>query len=84
MRRARSGSLWICRRKKGLPEYQLYNMQADPGEANNLYGQHPEITEQLTRIATRIVVDGRSTVGQSQPNDTPNDWPQLHWMSRTE
>ncbi|PXA03540.1 arylsulfatase [Coraliomargarita sinensis] len=64
----------------GLPKYQLYNMVNDPEESNNLYEKHPEIIEQLTEIGTQIVVNGRSTPGEPQPNDTANDWRQLDWM----
>lgn len=64
----------------GLPKYQLYDMVNDPEESNNLYEKHQEIVEQLTEIGRQIVVNGRSTPGEPQPNDTPNDWPQLHWM----
>lgn len=67
-------------REMGLPEYQLYNLRKDPGEQNNLVEQHPEIVQKLTAVAAEIVVKGRSTPGAPQPNDTPNDWEQLHWM----
>ncbi|MEM9399718.1 MAG: arylsulfatase [Verrucomicrobiota bacterium] len=66
--------------KQGLPRYQLYNMKDDPREKNNLYESQPEVVKELTRIATEIVVNGRSTSGAPQSNDTPNNWPQLHWM----
>jgi len=67
-------------REAGLPPYQLYDMANDPGETTNLYEQRPEIVDQLTRLATDIVKKGRSTPGESQPNDTPNGWDQLNWM----
>ena len=66
--------------KEGLPAYQLFDMVNDPGETTNLHEQKPEIVERLTRLGTDIVVNGRSTPGKAQANDTPNDWKQLHWM----
>jgi arylsulfatase A-like enzyme len=69
--------------KEGLPAYQLFDMVNDPGETTNLHEQKPEIVERLTRLGTDIVVNGRSTPGKAQANDTPNDWKQLHWMKVT-
>ncbi len=67
-------------REQGLPEYQLYDMENDPGEQNNLIKQMPEVVKELTALARSFVVSGRSTPGEPQSNDTPDDWEQLHWM----
>ena len=48
---------------------QLFDMQADPYELNNLAGQFPEIVQQLTQLAEKQIADGRSTQGTKQPND---------------
>jgi arylsulfatase/arylsulfatase A len=34
----------------GPPRYELYDLAADPGETNDLAGQHPEIVEQMKRL----------------------------------
>jgi arylsulfatase A-like enzyme len=68
-------------REQGLPDYQLYDMENDPREQNNLIEQMPEVVKELTVLAKSFVVDGRSTPGEPQTNDTPNDWKQLHWMN---
>jgi arylsulfatase A-like enzyme len=67
-------------RKKGLPEYQLYDLSADPCETKNLINDYPEVVEELTALATEFVTKGRSTPGVPQKNDTPNTWQQLGWM----
>ena len=68
-------------RQLGLREYQLYNMKLDPAESNNVIDEHPEQVAKLTALITRFVINGRSTPGPRQENDTPNDWDQLVWMN---
>ncbi len=48
---------------------QLFDMEADPSELNNLSGQHPEVVKQLTQLAEKQIADGRSTPGAKQKND---------------
>lgn len=63
---------WSAPRGKatqGLPEVQLYNLETDPGETENLSETHPEKTEELTRLMQRYIEQGRSTVGPAQSND---------------
>jgi arylsulfatase A-like enzyme len=59
-----------------LPPIQLYNMQTDPAETDNLYRQHPEITRKLKETLLRYISEGRSTPGLPQKNATTKDWPQ--------
>jgi arylsulfatase A-like enzyme len=59
--------------KEGLPLVQLYDMQADPGEQQNLYREHPEIVEELRALLEKQVADGRSTPGSTQQNDVTVD-----------
>lgn len=65
---------------EGLPEIQLYDMQADIGERTNVYAQHPEVVEELEALLTQYVENGRSTPGTPQPNTDGPWWPQLWWM----
>jgi arylsulfatase A-like enzyme len=44
----------------GEPAGQLYNLDNDPGETNNLYDEHPEIVERLTALGQQLRQDGRS------------------------
>ncbi|MGJ8639849.1 MAG: sulfatase-like hydrolase/transferase [Opitutaceae bacterium] len=51
---------------------QLYDMEADPGEQNNLYHSHPEIFARLLAQLESDVKRGRSTAGPKQSNDVKN------------
>lgn len=55
--------------KQGLPEVQLYNIQEDIGEQNNLQAEYPERVEEMTATLEDIVQRGRSTPGPQQEND---------------
>lgn len=54
---------------KEWPEAQLYDMEIDPGETNNLYNTLPEVVEKLLRQLTADVERGRSTDGPAAKND---------------
>ena len=58
---------------EGLPLVQLYDMQADPGEATNLQAEHPERVKTMLALLKQLVADGRSTPGAPQANDVPVD-----------
>lgn len=51
------------------PQSQLYDMENDPGEQNNLYLAHPEVAERLLADLTADVQNGRSTDGPEAAND---------------
>ncbi len=53
----------------GSPKGQLYDMEADIGETNNLYESKPEIAERLLKQMTADVMRGRSTDGAESSND---------------
>ena len=52
---------------------QLYDLESDPGEKNNLYLEYPEVVDSLLAQLKEDVADGRSTVGTKQDNDIPID-----------
>ncbi len=54
---------------KGLPETQLYDLDAEIGETTNLQAEHPEVVTQLTKLLEEIISNGRSTPGSNQTND---------------
>lgn len=66
----------------GLPPVQLYNLDSDPQEKENLAGKYPEKVDELTMLLKRYVSEGRSTPGMPQINDGQYPWEQLNWMSK--
>lgn len=56
-------------KKQGLPKAQLYDLEADPGEQNNLYESNPEIAEKLLAQLTEYVNAGSSVEGKESKND---------------
>ena len=56
--------------EQGLPEIQLYNLEADIGEKNNLYKQKPEKVKELYALLMKNIENGRSTEGTKQVNDS--------------
>ena len=39
---------------------QLYNLETDPGEINNLYSKHPSVVKELKALLEKARADGRS------------------------
>jgi len=66
-------------KKRGLPMVQLYDLEADPKEQNNLHDKHPEIVEELRALLKKYVTQGRSTPGAPQKNEGPKHWKELPW-----
>ncbi len=64
--------------KDGAPAAQLYDLENDPGETNNLYASQPEIADRLLKQLEADIKRGRSTPGP----DTTNDIDQIElWKS---
>lgn len=42
------------------PDGQLYDMESDPAETNNLWNQHPDIVKSLTELLKKYQSEGRS------------------------
>ncbi len=57
------------RAAKNLPPIQLYNMNQDVAEQNNLHEQYPEVVAQLSELLRGYVDRGRSTPGATQDNN---------------
>ncbi|HAY35811.1 MAG TPA: arylsulfatase [Bacteroidetes bacterium] len=62
------------------PKGQLYDLEADPSEQNNLYLKNPEVVETLMAQLEADVANGRSTAGPQQANDISVDQIKL-WKS---
>jgi len=57
-------------RSKKMPLLQLYDLDNDISEKNNIAHQYPNIVDELTLLMKQYIEDGRSTVGEPQKNDT--------------
>jgi arylsulfatase A-like enzyme len=55
--------------RQGLPQWQLYDLIADPAETINLYDTKPEETVRLAAVLSQYITAGRSTPGPPCPND---------------
>jgi len=55
--------------KKDLPRMQLYNLDADIGETNNVAAENPEKVKSMTELLEKQIKEGRSTPGTPQKND---------------
>lgn len=63
----------------GMPKYQLYDLETDPAEKNNLILEHRDIAQRMGGLLCDYIERGRSTPGAPQPYQTI-DWPQIDWM----
>jgi len=52
-----------------LPALQLYNLDNDIAEKNNLAEKYPEVVKELSALMKKYISDGRSTPGKKQAND---------------
>ena len=53
---------------------QLYHLDDDIGETNNLYDRKPKVVLELTNLMSKLVANGRSSPGELQENDVPVKW----------
>lgn len=59
--------------KLKLPPLQLYNLDSDINEQQNIADKHPEVVKNLTKLMESYLNNGRSTPGIIQKNDTNTD-----------
>ena len=64
---------------KGLPEMQLFNMENDNAEKENMINdrRYARLVSRMTRFMKDDIISGRSTPGVLVGNDTENDWQQI-------
>jgi len=63
---------WTPAGQKIKSKGQLYDLEADPAEANNLYSSEPDVVQRLLTQLQSDVDRGRSTAGAVQSNDIEN------------
>jgi arylsulfatase A-like enzyme len=56
-----SGGFTRFKPAQDAPAGQLYNLKEDPAESHNLYREHPEIVERLSKLLDRYQEHGRTT-----------------------
>lgn len=66
---------------KDAPEFQLFDLEQDPGEITNLYESNQEIAKKMQTLLARYIKEGRSTLGTPQTNDGPYPWKQLDFLN---
>jgi arylsulfatase A len=54
---------------EGLPAVQLYDMEADPAEKENLQQRYPKKVKELQDLLNKYKSQGRSTAGKPQQNE---------------
>lgn len=54
------------------PPVQLYDLDADPGEKNNVQDKHPELVTELVDLLVVAIKKGRTSDGSAQSNE---GWP---------
>ena len=64
------------------PRFQLFNCVADPEEKTNVFGQHQEVVNRLGHLMRDYILNGRSTAGAPQQNDSVKAWQQTQWLDQ--
>lgn len=67
----------------GKSGMELYDLGSDPAEKNNVATKHPDHVERLKKEVTDIVLNGRTTPGAMQSNDT-RYWEDLAWITEAQ
>lgn len=65
---------------KELPEYQLYDLEEDIGEKENLAMKLPDLAKEMKLKLRDIVLNGRSTPGAIQKNSGAEVWETVRWL----
>lgn len=63
-----------------LPSLQLYRLNSDISETENVAEKYPEIVAELTKLMVVYYENGRSTKGVIQKNDGVDYWDTIEWL----
>ncbi len=64
----------------GWPSVQLYDMENDLAEQQNVYKEHPQVVKKLKAELTEYINRGRSTPGKPRQNwKNKKNWDQINW-----
>jgi arylsulfatase A-like enzyme len=66
---------------KDSPPIQLYDLEKDISEKNNVQDLYPDIVNELKDLLIKYIKEGRSTPGRPQKNTGDDYWSQLSWMN---
>ncbi|MEG1000514.1 MAG: arylsulfatase, partial [Cellulosilyticaceae bacterium] len=66
--------------EEGLMDIQLYDLEEDIKESQNIGDKHPEVVEELKEMLKEQVLRGRSTPGVPQVNDGEGIWHSIRWI----
>lgn len=66
--------------EEGLMDIQLYDLEEDIKESQNIGDKHPEVVEELKEMLKEQVLRGRSTPGVPQVNDGEAIWHSIRWI----
>lgn len=60
-------------------KFELYNIIKDPAEKENIIDRYPDVAKNLIDELSKVVDNGRSTVGEKQKNVADDNWFQINW-----
>lgn len=60
--RGRQNNVDLRLRPTQVDEFQLFDLQADPGESNNVIADHPQVAERLRAELKELIAAGRSRI----------------------
>jgi arylsulfatase A-like enzyme len=63
-----------------MPRFQLYDLEKDIGETNNLINLYPGVFENMRAILAGYIKSGRSTPGAAQKNNGEDVWDTVRWL----
>jgi len=66
-------------RNPDMPDYQLYDLDKDISEKENIIEDHGDVAEALKRELSYLIHNGRSTKGEPQENTGDKFWSAVNW-----
>lgn len=67
-----------------LPSFQLYDLENDIGERDNIIEQHQDAYLKLRQLLKKQILDGRSTPGPRQQNEGQRIWETVKWLEEND